>query len=67
MKKLFLLKGLLVILMSVFTIGGMAQNSKNVLLPIFDVGEVSMLQPSNNGKVLVIPAFLSVRRNQIQM
>lgn len=67
MKKLFLLKGLLVILMSVFTIGGMAQNSKKVLLPIFDVGEVSTLQPSNNGKVLVIPAFLSVRRNQIQM
>lgn len=57
MKKLFLLKGLLVILMSVFTTGGMAQNSKNVLLPIFDVGDVSTLQPSNEGKILAIPAF----------
>lgn len=67
MKKLFLLKGLLVILMSVFTTGGMAQNSKNVLLPIFDVGDVSTLLPSNEGKILAIPAFLSVRRNQVQM
>lgn len=67
MKKLFLLKGLLVILMSVFTTGGMAQNSKNVLLPIFDVGDVSTLQPSYEGKILAIPAFLSVRRNQVQM
>lgn len=67
MKKRILLKGLLVILMFIFTVGGMAQNSKNVLLPIFDVGDVSSLQPSNAGKVLVIPAFLSVRRNQLQM
>lgn len=67
MKKRILLKGLLVILMSIFTIGGMAQNSKNVLLPIFDVGDVSSLQPSNDGRVLAIPAFLSVRRNQLQM
>lgn len=51
MKKQFLLKGLLVIFMSVFTIGGMAQNTKKVLLPIFDVGEVSTLQPSNNTSV----------------
>lgn len=53
--------------MSIFAIEGMAQNSKNVLLPIFDVGDASVLQPSNEGKVLVIPAFLSARRNQVQM
>lgn len=67
MKKLNFLKGLLVILMSIFAIEGMAQNSKNVLLPIFDVGDVSTLQPSSDGKILAIPAFLSVRRNQVQM
>ena len=56
---------IMVLLCSANTVCG--QNTKDVLVKIFDVGDVSSAEPAPTDNVFFVGAFLSVRRNEVQL
>lgn len=55
----------MLLLCSTTTVGG--RNTKDVLVKIFDVGDISTAQPASTDNVFFAGIFLSIRRNKVQL